>query len=96
MPTPIDRAMQSRNFFLGFAGLVALASAWNMFSGDIFPAETRDPDGAPETWSDDELRQWLRKVSIHYDKLKTIELTSTSEILTILVRSSAVQSCSRR
>lgn len=61
MPTPIDRAMQSRNLFLGFAGLVAAASIWNMFGGDMFPAE-KDPTGDPETWTDHELRRWLKNV----------------------------------
>ncbi|KAK5076030.1 hypothetical protein LTR51_001709 [Lithohypha guttulata] len=59
MPTPIDRAMQSRNLFLGFAGLVAAASIWNMFGGDMFPAE-KDPTGDPETWTGHELRRWLK------------------------------------
>ena len=63
MPTPIDRALQSRNLFFGFAGLVALASLSSMFGGDIFPAE-KDPKGEPESWTDDELRRWLKKVSL--------------------------------
>lgn len=30
--------------FLGFAGLVTMASLWNMFGGDMFPPE-KDPSG---------------------------------------------------
>lgn len=30
--------------FLGFAGLVTVASLWNMWSGEVFPAE-KDPTG---------------------------------------------------
>ena len=63
MPTPMDRALQSRNLFFGFAGLVAVASFANLFGGDIFPAE-KDPKGAPETWTEDELRRWLKRVSL--------------------------------
>lgn len=62
MPTPIDRAMQSRNLFLGFAGLVVLASVSGIFGGDMFPAQ-KDPTGDPETWTDDELRRWLQAAS---------------------------------
>ena len=61
MPTPVDRALQSRNMFLGFAGLVGIASLWNMWNGDVFPQEA-DPKGDPETWTDTELRRWLKKV----------------------------------
>lgn len=62
MPTPIDRAMQSRNLFLAFTGLVALASVSTIFGGDMFPAE-KDPAGDPETWTVEELRRWLKSVS---------------------------------
>lgn len=79
MPTPVDRALQSRNLFFGFAGLVALASVWNMFSGETFPADGRDPDGDPEIWSEAELRQWLRKVSRFLQVYIGIKLNHTSE-----------------
>ena len=65
MPTPIDRALQSRNLFLGFAALVAGASLASMFGGDMFPAE-KDPSGVPETWTEEELRRWLRRVRLDY------------------------------
>lgn len=61
MPTPVDRALQSRNLFFGFAGLVALASFASIFGGDMFPAQ-KDPTGNPETWTEDELRRWLKNV----------------------------------
>lgn len=59
--TAMDRALQSRNLFLGFAGLVGMASLYNMWNGDVFPAE-KDPSGDPETWTDEELKRWLRRV----------------------------------
>lgn len=54
--------MQSRNLFLGFAGLVALASLSSIFGGEMFPAQ-KDPTGNPESWTDEELRRWLKNVS---------------------------------
>lgn len=63
MPTPVDRALQSRNLFFGFAGLVALASLSSIFGGEMFPAQ-KDPTGDPETWTDDDLRRWLKNVSL--------------------------------
>ncbi|KAF2094155.1 hypothetical protein NA57DRAFT_80572 [Rhizodiscina lignyota] len=48
MPTPIDRAIQSRasrNAFLGFAGIVAATAAWAIWgSNSMFPEE-EDPKG---------------------------------------------------
>ncbi|KAF1982319.1 hypothetical protein K402DRAFT_384687 [Aulographum hederae CBS 113979] len=59
MPTPIDRAMQSRNAFLGFAGIITAVAAWTIWGpSDIFPKES-DPTGEPETWTRSELRRWL-------------------------------------
>ncbi|KAH9844499.1 ORF (Precursor) [Teratosphaeria destructans] len=58
MPTPIDRAMNSRNLFLGFAGIVTAVAAWGIWGQDLFPKE-EDPKGEPETWSEDEMRRWL-------------------------------------
>ncbi|KAF7509677.1 hypothetical protein GJ744_007548 [Endocarpon pusillum] len=58
MPTPLDRAMQSRNLFLGFAGIVTAVSMWGIWGGDMFPAE-KDPKGDPDTWTESELRRWL-------------------------------------
>lgn len=73
---------------VGFAGLVTVASLWNIFGGDMFPAE-KDPTGGkkpsrvlscpvwvciyqtdtwhsdPNTWTETELRRWLKAVSIH-------------------------------
>ena len=34
----------SQNLFLGFAGLVTAISLWNIWGGDMFPAE-KDPKG---------------------------------------------------
>lgn len=42
---PRENAMLTAiDAFLGFAGLVTVASLWNMFGGDMFPAE-KDPTG---------------------------------------------------
>ncbi|GAB7357519.1 hypothetical protein MBLNU459_g0047t1 [Dothideomycetes sp. NU459] len=60
MPTPIDRALQSKNLFLGFAGVVTAVAAWSIFGGDMFPQEA-DPKGEPESWSEDELKRWLNR-----------------------------------
>ncbi|GFN12947.1 Ish1 domain-containing protein [Aspergillus tubingensis] len=59
MPTPLDRALNSKNLFLGFAGMVTAAAAWAIWGGDMFPAEA-DPTGDPENWTADEMRTWLR------------------------------------
>ncbi|KAE8358654.1 hypothetical protein BDV27DRAFT_65860 [Aspergillus caelatus] len=59
MPTALDRAMHSKNLFLGFAGMVTAAAAWAIWGSDIFPAES-DPTGDPETWTAEEMKRWLR------------------------------------
>ncbi|KIW62106.1 hypothetical protein PV05_02154 [Exophiala xenobiotica] len=46
---------------IGFAGLVTVASLWNWWGGDLFPAEG-DPKGDPEYWTETELRRWLKLV----------------------------------
>ncbi|KAJ9645201.1 hypothetical protein H2201_001004 [Coniosporium apollinis] len=59
MPTPLDRALNSRNAFLAFAGLVTAVSAWTIWGpSDVFPSEP-DPKGDPENWTVTELRRWL-------------------------------------
>jgi len=59
MPTPIDRAMNSRNAFLGFAGIITAVAAWSIWGSEMFPAEP-DPTGDPAHWTDSELRRWLQ------------------------------------
>ncbi|KAJ5175284.1 uncharacterized protein N7482_001161 [Penicillium canariense] len=59
MPTPLDRALNSKNLFLGFAGMVTAVAAWSIWGTDVFPAEA-DPTGSPESWTADEMRRWLR------------------------------------
>ncbi|KAK4952186.1 hypothetical protein LTR10_010108 [Elasticomyces elasticus] len=58
MPTPIDKAMNSKNLFLGFAGLITAVSVWSIWGGDIFP-QAADPKGEPETWSEEDMKRWL-------------------------------------
>ncbi|KAK1067344.1 hypothetical protein LTR12_006418 [Friedmanniomyces endolithicus] len=62
MPTPIDRAMNSRNMFLGFAGLVTAVAAWGIWGGDMFP-QAADPKGEPENWTEEDMKRWLDSVS---------------------------------
>ncbi|MCJ1366326.1 hypothetical protein MMC16_005454 [Acarospora aff. strigata] len=56
MPTPLDRALQSRSTFLAFTGIVTAVAAWSIWGSDIFPAE-KDPTGgldipvSPSTFS---------------------------------------------
>ncbi|KAI9814911.1 MAG: hypothetical protein M1832_005639 [Thelocarpon impressellum] len=59
MPTPLDRALNSRTTFFAFTGLVTAVAAWTIWGpGDIFPAEA-DPTGDPAMWTEGELRRWL-------------------------------------
>ncbi|KAJ4533697.1 hypothetical protein HRR77_008449 [Exophiala dermatitidis] len=62
MPTPLDKALQSRHLFFGFAGIVTLASLWSIWGGDMLPAE-KDPTGDPDYWTETELRRWLKSAS---------------------------------
>ncbi|QQK39858.1 hypothetical protein Pdw03_2712 [Penicillium digitatum] len=59
MPTPLDRAMNSKNLFLGFAGMVTAVAAYTILGSDVLPAQA-DPTGDPENWTMDEMRRWLQ------------------------------------
>ncbi|EFR01643.1 hypothetical protein MGYG_04645 [Nannizzia gypsea CBS 118893] len=65
MPTPLDKALQSKVFsppksnYNWFVGLVTAAAVWSIWGSEMFPAEA-DPTGDPEYWTFDELRRWLR------------------------------------
>ncbi|KAL4869446.1 hypothetical protein BDV12DRAFT_81837 [Aspergillus spectabilis] len=72
MPTPLDRALNSKNLFLGFAGMVTAAAAWCIWGNDIFPAES-DPEGDPANWTLDEMRRWLRARGLMPDDKATRE-----------------------
>ncbi|KIW01629.1 hypothetical protein, variant [Verruconis gallopava] len=62
MPTPLDRALQSKSAFFGFAGIITAVAAWSIWGTEsMFPKEP-DPKGDPETWSLEELRRWLNNV----------------------------------
>lgn len=63
--------MQSRNAFLGFAGIVTAVAAWSIWGGDMFPAE--DPKGDPAMWADSELKSWLERRGLMPDKKATRE-----------------------
>lgn len=64
MPTPLDRAMRSKNTFLAFTGLVTGVAVWAIWGGDIIPAES-DPKGNPEEWTKEEMRRWLHARNLH-------------------------------
>lgn len=59
MPTQLDRALNSKNLFLGFAGMVTAVAAWSIWGTDVFPAQD-DPKGNPDEWTIDEMKRWLR------------------------------------
>ncbi|KAJ5352510.1 hypothetical protein N7541_003334 [Penicillium brevicompactum] len=59
MPTPLDRALNSKNLFLGFAGMVTAVAAFSIWGSDVLPAQA-DPTGNPEDWTMDEITRWLR------------------------------------
>ncbi|KAJ5788343.1 hypothetical protein N7457_003333 [Penicillium paradoxum] len=66
MPTALDRALNSKNLFLGaedshigFAGMVTAVAAYSILGNDVLPAQA-DPTGDPENWTMDETRRWLR------------------------------------
>lgn len=67
MSTPIDKALNSKNLFIGFAALITAATAWSVWGQDMFPAaassqsQSKNSTTQPETWSKGELRRWLKK-----------------------------------
>ncbi|KEF51902.1 STE24 endopeptidase [Exophiala aquamarina CBS 119918] len=66
--------LTAAEYIAGFAGLVTVASIWNIFGGDMFPAE-KDPTGDPNKWTETELRRWLKNRNLTADlKLSREEL----------------------
>ncbi|RAL59901.1 hypothetical protein DID88_000528 [Monilinia fructigena] len=72
MPTPLDRALSSKNAVLAFTGIVTAAAAWSIWGTDLFPKE-EDPTGDPATWSREELRRWLAARDLHPQNKDTRE-----------------------
>ncbi|RDW93851.1 Ish1 domain-containing protein [Aspergillus mulundensis] len=74
MPTSLDRAMNSKNLFLGFVGMVTAAAVWSIWGNEMFPAED-DPKGGkyPSTWTLEEMRRWLRARGLMPDRKATRE-----------------------
>ncbi|KAB8304324.1 hypothetical protein EYC80_003734 [Monilinia laxa] len=72
MPTPLDRALSSKNAVLAFTGIVTAAAAWSIWGTDLFPRE-EDPTGDPATWSREELRRWLAARDLHPQNKDTRE-----------------------
>lgn len=45
--------------------MVTAVAAWSIWGGDIFPAQLPpEPAGEPETWSLEDLRGYLKAVSL--------------------------------
>ncbi|CAG8929711.1 unnamed protein product [Penicillium salamii] len=64
MPTPLDRALNSKNLFLGFAGMVTAVAAFSIWGSDVLPAQA-DPTGNPDDWTLDDITRWLRAVCLN-------------------------------
>ncbi|KAH8757760.1 hypothetical protein BGZ57DRAFT_771701 [Hyaloscypha finlandica] len=61
MPTPLDKALNSKVLF---GGIVTAVAAWSIWGQNIFPKEG-DPTGDPEKWTREELRRWLAARNLH-------------------------------
>lgn len=72
MPTPLDKALNSKNTFLAFTGIVTAVAAWSIWGQDMFPREG-DPTGDPEKWTREELRRWLAARNLHPNPKDTNE-----------------------
>ncbi|KAK1783581.1 hypothetical protein QBC45DRAFT_399755 [Copromyces sp. CBS 386.78] len=73
MPTPLDKALRSRNAFLAFAGIVTGVAAWSIWGSDVFPQDQSDPKGNPEEWTREEMRRWLTLRNLHPQESDTRE-----------------------
>ncbi|TVY86519.1 hypothetical protein LAWI1_G005187 [Lachnellula willkommii] len=69
MPTPLDRALNSKNTFLG---VVTAAAVWSIWGTEMFPKES-DPTGDPKTWTREELRRFLAARNLYPDSKDTDE-----------------------
>ncbi|RKF55228.1 hypothetical protein OnM2_091037 [Erysiphe neolycopersici] len=58
MPTLLDKALNQRSSLIAFTGIIAGVATWMIVGQDIFPKKT-EPTGNPETWTREELNQWL-------------------------------------
>ncbi|KAI4796024.1 hypothetical protein E4T44_12203 [Aureobasidium sp. EXF-8845] len=72
MPTQLDRALNSKNLFFAFTGLVAASAAWGIFGSEIFPQQP-DPTGEPENWTHEELKRWLNRRNLMASSTSTKE-----------------------
>ncbi|KAJ5142914.1 uncharacterized protein N7515_001701 [Penicillium bovifimosum] len=59
MPTALDKALNSKDSCIGFAGMVTAVAAYSILGSDVLPAQA-DPTGDPENWTVDEMKRWLR------------------------------------
>ncbi|KAG8623707.1 hypothetical protein KVT40_008683 [Elsinoe batatas] len=72
MPTQLDRTLQSKNLFFGFAGLVTAVAAWTIWGpSDIFPKQ--DPGGDPDLWTETQLKEYLKSRNLAVGKAPTRE-----------------------
>ncbi|KAH7409085.1 hypothetical protein BKA64DRAFT_664123 [Cadophora sp. MPI-SDFR-AT-0126] len=72
MPTPLDKALNSKNTFLAFGGIITAVAAWSIWGQDMFPKES-DPTGDPENWTYEEMRRWLAARNLHPNSKDTRE-----------------------
>ncbi|PMD53786.1 uncharacterized protein K444DRAFT_599231 [Hyaloscypha bicolor E] len=64
MPTPLDKALNSKKAVIVFGSIVTAVAAWSIWGQDMFPKEG-DPTGDPEKWTREELRRWLAARNLH-------------------------------
>ncbi|CAL3963180.1 unnamed protein product [Diplocarpon coronariae] len=64
MPTPLDRALNSKLTSIAFTGIVTAVAVWSIWGQDMFPKEP-DPTGNPESWTYEEMRTWLASRNLH-------------------------------
>ncbi|CZT18446.1 uncharacterized protein RCC_04291 [Ramularia collo-cygni] len=78
MPTPLDRALNSKNMVLGFAALISGVAMYSIWGQDMFPRE-QDPAGEPETWTADQQRKFLESRG-----LATGPTTTSAELIAMV------------
>ncbi|KAI5808438.1 hypothetical protein BZA77DRAFT_17666 [Pyronema omphalodes] len=65
-PTPLDRLINSRNLFFGFAAIIVGVSAYVILKDDAPSGMTLDdPHGDPREWTEGELRGFLTRRNIN-------------------------------
>ncbi|THV47541.1 hypothetical protein BGAL_0304g00130 [Botrytis galanthina] len=79
MPTPLDRALSSKNAVLAFTGIVTAAAAWSIWGTDMFPKE-EDPTGERSSST----TQGYQRAVVGESKGK---LTSAKKVMKVMIPS---------